>query len=179
MSFVILKYKKVSSTQKKLKELIEKNKAKDWLVCLSEEQEAGKGKGQRNWFSPKGGLYFSVLLPQSCLDDVQTLTFLSAFVVAKILKEDFNLEPFIKLPNDVYLGSKKVCGILTENFFKGRELLFSIIGIGLNTNIKKFSPSLEKEATSIFLETGKKVSNRRILEKILKGLKNQLTIISS
>ena len=179
MSFTILKYKEVASTQKKIKEMIAKNKGKDWLVCWAESQKEGKGKGKRIWFSPKGGLYFSVLLPKSCLEDVQTLTFLAAFVIARILKEDFSLEPLIKLPNDIYIGEKKICGILTENFFKGKELLFSIVGIGLNTNIREFPPDLEKKSTSIFLEIKKRVSNKKILEKILKGLKNQLEIISS
>lgn len=179
MEFKILRYKKVSSTQEKIKELVRKGKGRDWLVCVAQTQSAGRGKLQRSWFSPEGGLYFSVLLPHSCLDDVETLTFLSAFIVAKIIKEDFLLEPFIKLPNDVYVNSKKVCGILTENFFRGKSLLFSIVGIGLNTNIDSFPASLENDATSLLIETKKKVSNQTILKKILKGLKNQLEIISS
>jgi len=170
----IKKYKTVSSTNETAKKI---SKPESWQVILAEEQTAGYGRKGNTWFSPKGGLYFSVILPKSKIEDLQTLTILAAFIVAKVLKDDFNLEPFIKLPNDILINGKKIAGILTENIV-GEEIKLSVMGIGLNTNIESFPKDLEKIATSLKIELGKTVDNEEILRKILKGLEEQLKTIS-
>jgi BirA family biotin operon repressor/biotin-[acetyl-CoA-carboxylase] ligase len=173
----ILKFKKIDSTNKKAKELA-KEGFEPWTVILAKEQTGGYGRKGNLWHSPKGGLYFSVILPKLKIEDLEVLTNLAAFIVAKILKENFEIEPFIKLPNDVYLEGKKVCGILVENVILGGEIKNSVIGIGLNTNIEKFPKDLEKLATSIRIELGKKVNNQKILNKILNELKEKIKAIS-
>jgi BirA family biotin operon repressor/biotin-[acetyl-CoA-carboxylase] ligase len=173
----IFKFEKIDSTNKKAKELA-KEGFRPWTVILAKEQTGGYGRKGNFWYSPKGGLYFSVILPRIKIEDLEILTILAAFIVAKILKEDFKLEPFIKLPNDVYVNGKKICGILTENLIFGKEVKNSIIGIGLNTNIEKFPKDLEKIATSIKMELRKKVDNQKILNKILNELKEKLKAIS-
>jgi BirA family biotin operon repressor/biotin-[acetyl-CoA-carboxylase] ligase len=172
----ILEFEKLESTQKKAKE-IAKN-SEPWTVVLAKEQTGGYGRKGNFWYSPRGGLYFSVILPKTKIEDLQILTILAAFCVAKILKEDFKLDPFIKLPNDVYVNSKKICGILTENIILGKEVKNSIIGIGLNTNIEKIPRDLENIATSIKIELKKEVENKELLKKILEELKEKLEIIS-
>ena len=165
----ILEFEKIDSTQKKAKELAQKEKA-PWLVVLAKEQTKGRGRKGNIWYSPKGGLYFSVILPQIDIDNLQILTFLASFVVAKTIKENFKLEPFIKLPNDVYLKGKKVAGILTENLICNKKVKISIMGIGVNTNLDKFPKELKEKATSLKIELGKEVDNQKILREILKGL---------
>lgn len=172
----IYKYKILKSTQIKAKEILRK-KPKPWLVVLAEEQTAGYGRKRRVWFSPRGGLYFSIILPKSKIEDLQTLTNLAAFVVAKVIKENFDLEPFIKLPNDIWIKGKKVAGILTENVVS-KKVKSSIMGIGLNTNIKKFPKDLENTATSLKIELGKEVDNEKILRQIIKGIREQLKVIN-
>jgi BirA family biotin operon repressor/biotin-[acetyl-CoA-carboxylase] ligase len=172
----ILEFEKLESTQKKAKEIA--GNSEPWTVVLAKEQTGGYGRKGNFWYSPKGGLYFSVILPETKIEDLQILTILAAFCIAKILKEDFKLEPFIKLPNDVYVNGKKICGILTENIILGKEVKNSIIGIGLNTNIEKFPKDLENIATSIKIELKKEVENKELLEKILEELKEKLEIIS-
>lgn len=171
----IIEFEKIDSTQKVAKEI--KN-LKPWTVVLAKEQTGGIGRKGNVWYSPKGGLYFSVVLPKSKIEDLQTLTILAAFLLAKILKEKFNLEPFIKLPNDIYLNGKKVAGIITENIILGNEVKFSIMGIGLNTNIDFFPENLKNIATSIKIELGKKVNNKEILKQLVSNLKVQLKTIS-
>ncbi|PIZ87929.1 MAG: biotin--[acetyl-CoA-carboxylase] ligase, partial [Candidatus Nealsonbacteria bacterium CG_4_10_14_0_2_um_filter_39_15] len=168
----IQKFKTLNSTNQKAKELARKG-AEPWTIILTEEQSAGYGKEKVPWFSPKGGLYFSIILPKSTIEDLQTLTVLAAFIVAKVIKENFSLEPLIKLPNDVRLKEKKVAGILTENII-GKEVKVSIIGIGLNTNIDRLPRDLEDIATSLKIELGKKVDNKKLLKEIVLGIKEQL-----
>ena len=172
----ILSFKELPSTNEKAKALARK-KIAPWTVISAGEQTAGYGKKKVFWFSPKGGLYFSIILPKSQIEDLQTLTILAAFIVAKTLKDNFSLEPLIKLPNDVLLNGKKICGILTENVV-GKEVESSVIGIGLNTNIDKFPKELENIATSLKIELGKEVDNEKILKEIIQGLKKQLATIS-
>ncbi|MCP6719578.1 MAG: biotin--[acetyl-CoA-carboxylase] ligase, partial [Patescibacteria group bacterium] len=126
----IKKYKNVSSTMGLAREM----KFEPWQVLWAEEQTAGYGRKKDYWFSPLGGLYFSIILPKSKIEDLQTLNIWAAFVVAKVIKENFKLEPFIKLPNDVYVNQKKIAGVLTENIVS-KDVKFSIMGIGLDTNI--------------------------------------------
>ena len=170
---LLKKYKSVSSTSIVAKKM----NYEPWTVIWSEEQTLGYGRKKRSWFSPKGGLYFSIILPKSTIQDLQTLTILASFVTAKIIKENFKLEPFIKLPNDIFINQKKVGGILTENII-GEDVKFSIMGIGLDTNIEKYPKELENIATSLKIETGKQVNNEKILKQIVKEIKNQLKIIS-
>jgi len=188
----VIYFKTLPSTSQKAKE-IAKEKPEPWLVIVAEEQTAGYGRKQAIWYSPLGGLYFSVVLPKSKIEDLQTLTILAAFVIAKVIKDyypaslysqpiqpkkdNLSFEPVIKLPNDIYLNNKKVCGILTENVI-GKDIRFSVIGIGLNTNIKEFPKELQETATSLKIELGKTVNNSELLQKIVRGLKEQLKTIS-
>ena len=188
----IINYKTISSTNSKAKELAQKG-ADPWTIIVAEKQTGGYGRKKAAWSSPKGGLYFSIILPKSNIDDLQTLTVLAAFICAKTIKENFNLEPFIKLPNDVWVNGKKVGGILTENIIgastgsaptlsgverAGREVKISVMGIGLNTNVKKFPKDLENIATSLKIESGKETDNKKILRQIIRELKEQLKTIS-
>jgi len=170
----IIKFEKIDSTQIFAKNL---KTPEPWLVVLAKEQTTGRGRGRDFWYSPKGGLYFSVILPKSNIEDLQTLTIIAAFIIGKYIKEKFNLEPFIKLPNDVYLNGKKVAGVITENVIEVKEVKFSAMGIGLNTNIARFPKDLENTATSLKIELGKEVDNEKILKEIIEGLKEQLKVI--
>ena len=133
MDYSIEKFDELGSTSAKAKEFAARG-VKPWTVVVAAKQGSGYGRKGDAWFSPAGGLYFSVVLPKSNIDDLQILTILAAFCVAKAIKDDYGVEPFVKLPNDVYLNGKKICGILTENVIVG-EIKSSVIGIGVNTNI--------------------------------------------
>ena len=171
----IIKFEKIDSTQIFAKNL---KTPEPWLVVLAKEQTTGRGRERDFWYSPKGGLYFSVILPKSNIEDLQTLTIIAAFIIGKYIKEKFNLEPFIKLPNDVYLNGKKVAGVITENVIEAKEVKFSVMGIGINTNIARFPKDLENIATSFKIELGKKVDNEKILKQIIERIKEQLKVIS-
>jgi len=168
----IIKFQTIVSTNLLAKKLARKG-ARPWTVVISEEQSSGYGRKKSSWFSPRGGLYFSVILPKIEIRTLQALTMISAFVLAKVLKDNFSLEPFIKLPNDIFLRDKKVAGILIENVI-GNEIKASVVGIGLNTNIDSFPSALNNKATSLKIEMGREVDNLEILEETIKEFKRQL-----
>ncbi len=174
-NFNIIELGEAGSTNVEAKRLAAGGAA-PWTVVWARRQAGGYGKGGVPWASPEGGLYFSVILPPGDIADLQIATILAAFCVADAVKENFAVEPMIKLPNDVYLNGKKLCGILTENAVCG-EVKSSVIGIGVNTNVESFGRGMEKIATSVKIETGREVDNRVLLEQIIKRLQEVFAAI--
>lgn len=118
-------------------------------VFLTNMQTNGKGRLGRNWESEKkSGIYMSLLLkPQMSAAKLSQITLIAGMAVCRALGFDTK----IKWPNDVVIGSRKVCGILTE--FSGKVV---ICGIGINVNTKAFPAPLHDKATSLLIETGEK-----------------------
>lgn len=109
---------------------------KEGLVVVSESQTAGRGRLGRSFFSPLGtGIYFSILLePKLNATDAILLTTAASVAVVRAIRRVTDLEPSIKWVNDVYLGDKKVCGILTEAMtdFENSSIQYIVVGIGIN-----------------------------------------------
>jgi len=175
----------VSSTNDFAKELIEKEEDElDGLVLVAEHQTAGRGRFKRKWFS-RGfmGIYTTFLLrPFFPIEKLQLITLITGLSVKKTLMDinpEFERSLDIKWPNDVLIGGKKVCGILTETISRGNGIEYVIIGVGINVNQNEFEPQIERFATSLFKESGRKFDRTVILVKLLnyinfyfEGLKN-------
>ena len=129
-------YDTVTSTNDKAKELADTNDSN--VLVVADLQTQGRGRRGRSFFSPKGtGLYMSYLLWYNEENNLATITAVCASAVAKAIDEvAFNGEDIttIKWVNDIYLGTKKISGILTEGFagVKGAGERYIIIGIGVN-----------------------------------------------
>lgn len=139
-------------------------------VIIAESQTKGRGRLNRNFYSPGGGVYMSIILrPELSMEDAQLITSCAAAAVARAIQNITGLDAKIKWVNDIFIGGKKVCGILTEagmNFETGK-LDYAVVGIGINVNTKHFSGELEKIATSLFAETGKTVLRCNLIAEIL------------
>jgi BirA family biotin operon repressor/biotin-[acetyl-CoA-carboxylase] ligase len=113
------------------------NDAKDKLngiVIVSEEQSCGRGRFDRKWFSPKGGLWFSIILnPSIPLNTLKNITIIAAAAIANVLIRKYKINVKIKWPNDIYFRQKKLAGILIESENINGEIIL-VIGIGINVN---------------------------------------------
>ena len=138
-------------------------------MVVAESQTAGYGKKKRGWFSPFGGLYFSIILKPRSLKELQLLTLAAGIAVVKVLNKELKAEACLKWPNDVLIEGKKVSGILAESVIR-EKITATIIGIGINTNVKRFPSSLIGSAVSF----EKEIDNKKILKEILKELKKVL-----
>lgn len=124
-------------------------------VLIVDEQTAGKGRKGRSFFSPAdSGIYMSILLkPTFSTDETTLLTPMTATVVAQSIEELFGLRCDIKWVNDVLVGDKKVCGILTEASFSAAANRFEyvVVGIGINITPPKdgFPADIEDIAGSV------------------------------
>ncbi len=109
---------------------------KNGTMIIAETQTGGKGRQQRRWESPKGGVWMSIILkPQLTLSKLSSVTLLCAVSVSKAIEQLYpQIKPQIKWPNDVYINNKKVCGILTETVVRNKSIDYLITGIGINAN---------------------------------------------
>ena len=158
----------VGSTNAEVRKLAEDG-AKDGLLVVADSQTQGKGRRGRIWESPKGtNLYFSMLLkPEFEPDKASMITLVAAYSVAKVIRETTGLDAKIKWPNDIVVGKKKVCGILTEMSMERDYIHHVVVGIGINVNEEKFPEELEEMATSLKKEKGCLVSRANLLSAIL------------
>ncbi|MCR5408628.1 MAG: biotin--[acetyl-CoA-carboxylase] ligase [Bacteroidales bacterium] len=123
-------------------------------VLAAREQTSGRGQRGNTWFTEAGkNLTFSIVLKPSSLaaGEAHLLNYLASVAVAEFL-EGYGVSCSIKWPNDIYVGRKKICGILVENSLSGGCVAASVIGIGININQTDF-PQLAN-ATSLSLATG-------------------------
>ncbi|MEO0095659.1 MAG: biotin--[acetyl-CoA-carboxylase] ligase [candidate division WOR-3 bacterium] len=135
----------VDSTNEYAKKII--NGASEGTVVLADVQTAGKGRLNRQWFSPEGGIYMSVIL---FTDKPLLIPILAGVAVCETFYNNYDILLGLKWPNDILLNDKKVAGILVEIVD-----IAIILGIGINLNIREFPPELKDIASSIFLETRK------------------------
>lgn len=113
-------------------------------VVSALEQTSGRGQRGNQWYSAPGqNLLFSIVLksPSLIAKDHFALNEMAALSVTDFLSA-YGIKAEIKWPNDIYVGQKKICGILIENSFLGNAISSSIIGIGLNINQRNFNVSL-------------------------------------
>jgi len=167
----IYSYAWVDSTMKIAYSLAEEG-AKEGTVVVAEEQSQGKGRGNRYWFSPVGGLWFSIILrPQIALPNITQLNILGAIGIIEAIRKDFFLlSPQIRWPNDVLIRKKKVGGVLCRAKSMGKNVDFIIMGIGINLNIDEFPSPLCFTATSLKREIGHYIPREVFLSGILREL---------
>ena len=128
-----------------------KEKASHGTLIIAETQTGGKGRQARKWLSPQGGIWMSIILkPRLDLSLLSSITLLCAVAVSKTIEEMFpQLNPEIKWPNDIYINSKKVSGMLTETIVQKGSAEYSIVGIGINANNTSELMDEEVKMTSI------------------------------
>jgi BirA family biotin operon repressor/biotin-[acetyl-CoA-carboxylase] ligase len=130
---------------------------------------------QRPWHSPAGrNLYLSVLLrPEVAPPRVPQLAIVVAIALCEALAECLPEVPVrIKWPNDLWIGDRKLCGILCEMEAEMMVVHHVIVGVGLNVNMteRDFLPELRPTGTSLRLEAGREVSRAQILAAFLNRL---------
>ncbi len=124
--------------------------AAEGTTVVAAAQSAGRGTRGRAFFSPQGGVYMSLILRPRA-DDAGFLTSCAAVAVARAIERLCPLTVEIKWVNDLYIGGRKLCGILTEAGFapNGRTLDHVVLGIGVNVAAADFPPDIATIATSL------------------------------
>jgi len=154
----IIAYDAVQSTQLLAHEAAAKGAAEGTLL-VADQQLGGKGRLGRPWHSPKGtGIWMSMILrPVIPLPKAPQLTLLTAVALNRALRSVTGVPVQIKWPNDLLVGGKKLCGILTELNAESDRINYLVIGIGLNVNMERsdFPHELGDIPTSLRIESGR------------------------
>jgi BirA family biotin operon repressor/biotin-[acetyl-CoA-carboxylase] ligase len=161
--------KETPSTQEIAKALASQGVAEGTIV-VAETQSKGRGRVGRQWSSPQGGVYFSIILrPDMKPSEALRLPLVAGVAVAHAIKHGTKLYPRLKWPNDIMLGSNKIGGILTEMNAEMDRLDWVVVGIGLNVNTshKSFPADVEGAATSLMEAGGKSITRVKLLQDIL------------
>ena len=160
--------KTIDSTNFYAKKLLEVG-AEEGTIVVSDIQTKGRGRKDRSWSSPSGGLWFSIVLyPDIPPQNAMNVTMTASISIAQGIEKTTGLQPEIKWPNDLLIKNKKVCGILTELDAEMDKINYAIIGIGINVN-NEINKNLVNIATSIFDEIGENVSRVALLKSILES----------
>lgn len=128
-------------------------------IIWTQKQTAGRGRLNRPFFSPESGAYMSFIycpseknFKDSVLDPA-IFTATAAVSVCRAIKNLYNKECSIKWVNDIYVGPKKVCGILTEGKIDGKKNRIGALVIGIGVNIwtpeNNFPPEIRDRAGSV------------------------------
>ena len=163
------KYNDNNGIKIELKPEVEKQKdPSNGIIILAETQDKGRGRLEREWVSPAGGLWFTLILRTNIEEkDLPKVTLLIAYSIVETLRSNYDIKAIIKWPNDIYYKKLKLGGILTE-IEKIKDSIYLIIGTGLNVNLNLLDLGpLNKKTTSIKSILGRKIERETLLSKIL------------
>ena len=149
-------------------------------VYMAGQQTGGRGRGGHIWASPAGsGLYLSVLLrPQLAPGDALWISLAAGLAVHHAIREITTLEADLRWPNDLLLGHKKICGILTEMNAEATRVRHLVVGMGINVLRSSLPPELHAIATSLEEETGLEWSRQELCLALLKALHGEVQALS-
>lgn len=168
----VIVLRETTSTNDAVFEMAHANK--EGLVIFAERQTAGRGQYGRRWESAAGlGLWFSLLLrPGIDAAAASELTTRAAGSIAATLQREFGLAFGVKLPNDVYVGARKVAGVLLERRAVAGASHVAILGVGLNVNQQPedFPEELREAAGSIAMALERPISRQALAIALVHGL---------
>lgn len=149
----VITLQRIPSTNEYLKNKLSKSTPlREGTVIMAVDQYAGRGQKGTVWQSEPGkNLTFSLLLMPSFLDPKHQfhLTVAISIAIAQWLESLLHRHVKIKWPNDIYVGDRKIGGVLIENILKGSVWKSAAIGIGINVNQVAFPDTIDERITSI------------------------------
>ncbi|MDP8290094.1 MAG: biotin--[acetyl-CoA-carboxylase] ligase [Candidatus Susulua stagnicola] len=163
-----IQYREVVDSTQNIAWQLGLEEAPEGIAVFAQTQKKGRGRVQRKWISPEGGIYLSLLLKPYFLlvQEVPQITLLISLGCLRGIKKATGVECSVKWPNDIYFKEKKLGGILCEMSAEADRVNFVVVGIGINVNSQDLPPG----ATSLFLNLNKKVSRVEIAKRILEEI---------
>jgi BirA family transcriptional regulator, biotin operon repressor / biotin---[acetyl-CoA-carboxylase] ligase len=144
-------------------------------VFITDEQTAGRGRGDHGWHSASGeGLYVSVLLrPQIAPAQLPLFPLAAGLAAANAIRSVASLTVDLRWPNDLLIGPRKAGGILVEAHSEGNVVSYAVVGLGINVHQQTFPATLSTPATSLDVEAGRRISRQKLLVALLKSLEKE------
>ncbi|PSP41829.1 biotin--[acetyl-CoA-carboxylase] ligase [Halobacteriales archaeon QH_2_66_30] len=144
------------------------------VVVLADAQTGGRGRLDRAWSSPSGGIWLSILSrPQVPPAQAPTYTLAAAVATTRAVREA-GVDASIKWPNDVLVGDRKLAGILTEMEGEADRVSWLVVGIGVNANVDAADLPTDRPVTTVREEVGD-VDRRELTQSLLAAF-HELTV---
>jgi BirA family biotin operon repressor/biotin-[acetyl-CoA-carboxylase] ligase len=116
-------------------------------VVIAARQTNGRGRLNRKWISPEGGIWLSIILrPNFEISQISLFPMATSLALAISIEKILKLKPELKWPNDLTLNEKKVAGILIDASIESNKINYLAIGVGINFRVqpKKISKLIKK-----------------------------------
>jgi len=128
-------FDKIDSTQS-FAATIANNKAEDGAIIISETQDSGKGRLGRNWVSPRGGIWLSIILhPRFDVAKITLIPLVAAIALSSAIQKTLDVKTELKWPNDVTLRGKKIAGMIIDASIESSSIESLILGVGINFRV--------------------------------------------
>jgi len=147
-------FRKIKSTNDTSIRLIKKGEESG--IISADTQTKGKGQRGNKWISKKGNLFITIFFKISNKISLKKLTSINLSILKKIITNQIKVKTEVKLPNDILIYKKKVCGILQEIIYKN-NLKYLIVGVGINIIS---SPDIKNYPTTYLNKYSKKKINK-------------------
>ena len=170
----ILFYESTDSTNTRAKEYAKENPENNSpVIFIADGQTAGRGRRGRSFVSKSGaGIYISILTyPNVQAVDATAVTARAAVSLAHAIESLCKCDIKLKWVNDLYLGGKKIAGILTEGELdKNGKIAYQVVGMGINVYKNAISDEISDIATSVEGETDAKIDRSKLVAAIIKNM---------
>ena len=136
----------IDSTQSQAMKMINESK-KEGTIIIAEKQTGGRGRSGRQWISPKGGIWFSIILhPKFDISNTTLFPIASSLALSIAIQKTCKISTELKWPNDLTIKGKKLAGMLIDASFESNKIENLILGVGINfnVNVKEIEKVLKK-----------------------------------
>ncbi len=172
----LLYFDEVGSTQEEARRAVREQEPRERLLVLARNQTLGRGRGENRWHAGPGALTFTWVLPAEELGipaaEQPSASLAAALGVVRLIEELGPTSEFgLKWPNDVYLGGRKLCGVLAER--SGGRLLLGV-GVNINNRFDTAPPEVAREAVSLAEAIGRPFDLTETLLAVLERIAREL-----
>jgi BirA family biotin operon repressor/biotin-[acetyl-CoA-carboxylase] ligase len=139
-------FESIESTQNQALKMVNEIK-NEGTIIVAEKQTGGRGRSGRKWISPKGGIWFSIILhPKFDISNTTLFPIASSLALSNAIQKTCNISTELKWPNDLTIKGKKLAGMLVDASFESNKIENLILGVGINfnVNIKEIEKTLKK-----------------------------------
>ena len=136
----------IDSTQSQAMKMINESK-KEGTIIIAEKQTGGRGRSGRQWISPKGGIWFSIILhPKFDISNTTLFPIASSLALSIAIQKTCKISTELKWPNDLTIKGKKLAGMLIDASFESNKIENLVLGVGINfnVNVKEIEKVLKK-----------------------------------
>jgi len=136
----------IDSTQNQALKMADESTS-EGIIIIAEKQTEGRGRSGRKWMSPKGGIWFSIILhPRFDISNTTLFPIASSLALSYAIEKTCKITTELKWPNDLTIKGKKLAGMLVDASFESNRIEKLVLGVGINfnVNIKEIEKILKK-----------------------------------